>query len=438
MRKMFSCFGGKATTTQPERHVLTHAIQGGSVVPVPSTACPRTTLRANEFSARNQLPSLPRHRSAGTPVVEQANAFRQPDVKKSETIGAARFEAMSAEQKIVWLRKAVPPLPVDEDPGTNLISVGSRNMTRKSALCLALDFAIEHKRDLVPSICTQLTQEYRADDQTFSIMGVPFSRLRLCNWAREGLEPGTPTTVPPRVEDLGKALYEDNSQNVHKPSVVNALSAQLSVIRNRVPEGQRITDQQAEIEINAYLRSAPASQFTQGGLASVLNRTDCVADFGDSVKSSLTAVWNHIRNVRNSQIQQNLKASMASKLREIGRESPCTVGMITRIIDIPTAIDWSLTQTLSHEHLREELRTLAGAINEAVNVELDVSDQRRALARYQLESEDGHNVDDQEITGLIRERFMHTAEIEFSMLRGIERKIVLTEANHVFPVSATL
>ena len=438
MLKMFRCFGGQPTHVQSGQHLPTHIAQEASAVPPPTTSRPRTTLRANEFSERNELPVLTGHRSAETPVIKHAKVFRQPEIDNSGTIEEAAFEAMTAEQKIEWLRRAVPPLPEDEDPGTNLILVGSRSMTRKSALCLALDFAIEHKRDLVPSICRQLTNEYRADDQTFSIMGVPFSRLRLCNWAREGLAPGMPAIVPPRVEDLGKALYQDSSQNVHNTSVMNALSEQLSVIQNRVPESQRITDRQAESEIKAHIATAPASQSAQQGLALVLNRSDRVGHFGNSVKGSLTAMWNYIRTVRDPHIQQNLKSSMVSKLREIGSERPCTVGMITRIIDIPTAIDWSLTQTLSHEHLREELRTLAGAINESVNVELDISNQRRAFARYRQNSTDGSNSNEKELTGLIRERFMHTADIEFSMLRGIDRQVVRTQANHVFPESATL
>lgn len=109
--------------------------------------------------------------------------------------------------------------------------------------------------------------------------------------------------------------------------------------------------------------------------------------------------------------------------------------MIERIIDIPTAIDWSITQKISVEHLRIELQTLAGTINE--EFEREIADYIGSIRR---EAGDSHITGNPEeiFTAMKRDRFLQTADIEFGMLRGIDCREVAAHAEQIFPKDLTL
>jgi len=163
--------------------------------------------------------------------------------------------------------------------------------------------------------------------------------------------------------------------------------------------------------------------------------------FGESIKGTLCILWNYIRAVLDLDTRHQLKESMAAKLIEIHAESPCSTGMIERIIDIPTAIDWSITQKMSVQHLRDELQRMAGAVNESCDADPDINflvDQATAIKFSAEEVKDKGPTEaltmlEKEITTLKRNRFLHTAQIELFTLRGIDSKLVKTVAESIFP-----
>ena len=225
-------------------------------------------------------------------------------------------------------------------------------------------------------------------------------------------------------------MYVSDPQNVHNERVVKAHVEQLTKIRQRVTPNRRIDIASCENELTILLSTVPNRAAALHGLTLVQGRNDVISRFGVSVRATLTDVWNYIRETSDNELRSHLQLSLVAKLREINKERPCSVGMIERLIDTPTAIDWSITTALSTEHLREEMRTMAGTVNNTF--EDDIA-EHIALIRAGQEPSDS-NVDCENIlTMLKRDRFLQTADIEFGMLRGIDRKIVSREADRVFP-----
>ncbi|MES2832097.1 MAG: hypothetical protein V4695_08905 [Pseudomonadota bacterium] len=398
--------------------------------------------------APNEAVNFPTQAPANRPPATLANravphALRSiaRGQRSQQSISDANFNAMDLAGKIRWLRRSAPPLPEGSDPGTNNIEVGPRVMTRRNVLCLALDYAIQGKKEEVPAICRQLITEYQAQDMNFLVLGIPFSRNRLCDWAREGLAVETHVAAAPEVQDMGKQLYNDNNQNVHAASVVIAMAAQLTTIRNRIPTSKNLSHAAAEAEIKSYLNTLGHGRAALKGLQIVSQRPEEITNFGESVQGCLTVLWNYIRAVEDPEMRLHLKESMAAKLGEIHREQPCATGMIERLIDIPTAIDWSITQKITLQHLRNELQTMAGAINESCDADDDMRTQAEiAVAEAQSDASKGQVEAclDRETTKLKRDRFLHTARIELGLLRGIDQQLITAEAERIFPENMIL
>lgn len=350
------------------------------------------------------------------------------------------FGDLSIERKISWLTKAAPPLKPDEYPNGQRIVAGKRHWSRKEALCNALELSMEAKRHAVPELCRQLLDEYPAEGQTFLLFGVPFPRARLVDWARDGIRAGQEHNPPPEIRDLGAELYRNNSQNVHANSVIIALANQLLKIQAQVPETSRVTDAAVPGQVKECIAGmAGLSQQTktnaQSGLNVVSRRTDQVGYFSNSVNGCLAVLWNYICTQPDPALKRQLEESMVAKLAEISRENPCAIGMIERIIDIPTAIDWSITDSLSVEHLRLELQALAADIS--TGFEEEIAD---LMAVIRIEQGGAHIDGDPEahLSGIKRERFLQMADIEYGILRQLDRAVVAQEAKKIFPEDLVL
>ena len=353
----------------------------------------------------------------------------------SEGMADHDFNSLTQKQKIDWLVACVTKIRARENHEQQYIVAGPRCLTPREAMTYALELAFESSRPDVQIISQQLLGEYSNRHRQFLFFGIPFDKIYLERWARNEIRGGSnisvdDSPVSPEIADLGKAMYMNDSQNVHNARVVKAQVAQLTKIRERVSLHRRIDTTACENELKLLLSTVPNSIAAANGLALVQGRNDAISHFGVSVRAALTDVWNYIRETSDDELRSHLQLSLAAKLREISNERPCGVGMIERLIDTPTAIDWSITTAISTEHLREEMRTMAGTVNNTFEEEIS---EHIALVRAGQGSLDS-NVDcEQILTKLKRERFLLTADIEFGMLRGIDRKIVSREADRVFP-----
>ncbi len=164
------------------------------------------------------------------------------------------------------------------------------------------------------------------------------------------------------------------------------------------------------------------------GTALVNRAAQKVDHFDLSPPQALAIVWNYIRTRPDPALRSNLRTALRKKLDEIEKERICATGMIERIIDTPTAIDFSLTD-VSIFDIRDELRSMAAKVNEEYEMLLehnltllnpsDIVPMKEAITR--------------EMQTVKRDRFLHQADVEFSIIRGFPRKDIRAEAERIFP-----
>jgi hypothetical protein len=349
------------------------------------------------------------------------------------------FERKTADQKIAWLLEASPELRGEQYHSSSKIKAGARLMTDKEALCYALEVALESSRGMVPLICTRLLQAFPAETIRFPIFGIEFERSRLTEWSTVGVAPSHPSAsggvVSPEMQGLAAAMGNTGVQNVHAPTVVIGIADQLMKIRTRIDGSKKVTQREAEAEIAAYLKAQHATPDALAGFAVVAAREDVISSFDESNKTCLGILWNYIRLVSDPSLQALLKASMLTKFVEIQRERPCGLGMIERLIDIPSGIDLSLAQAISLADVRFELQTLAGKVN--VDLEQEAAEY---IAMVRQEVGQNHITGDPDavFASMKRERFLQTAQVEFCLLRGINRSVIKAEADRIFPEGTIL
>jgi len=87
----------------------------------------------------------------------------------------------------------------------------------------------------------------------------------------------------------------------------------------------------------------------------------------DGLKTDVRAVmremWGYVRH-QPEDLKKQLTAAFLARLVDIGRELPCNMGIVQRILDTPAGIDFSLTHNQPDpKMIKEEIQTMAGQMN---------------------------------------------------------------------------
>ena len=262
------------------------------------------------------------------------------------------------------LLEAAAALADKREPGQPSILIGNRQLSLQDCLTRALDISLTHRRQWVPIISHHLINDLPADTARFEVLGIHLQRAHIAGWAQRQNLP-VAMAVDHNAEQIQHLIAELGSQNVHRNPVLRAGRQHLDRIKQRVPLPQSIN--QAALAIRAHLAQIPGSDVALLGLETILPRTARITEFNESPAHALALLWTHIDNTRDPMLKANLQTSMRNKLVEIS-VGLCGVGMIQRVIDIPTAIDWSLTTEVPVEQLRIELQHLAAEANEEIEV----------------------------------------------------------------------
>ncbi len=263
-------------------------------------------------------------------------------------------------KQIHLLLEAAADLADKLETDQHSIGLGTRQLSRKDCVLMALEIALTHQRKLVPAISHHLINDFPADMARFGLLGINVKRSQIADWAQRQNLP-VQATVDPDAAHIERVIAELGSQNVHRAPVLRSGRRQLERIRQRVPIPQSID--QAATAIRAHLAATPGSDVALYGLNTIMARTTRIAEFNESPAGALALLWTHIDNTCDPVLKANLQASMRNKLVEI-TSGICSVGMIQRMIDIPTAIDWSLTAEISPEQLHAEMMQLAAEVSE--------------------------------------------------------------------------
>jgi hypothetical protein len=355
------------------------------------------------------------------------------------TISDARFAAMSARKKIDTLMGMRNKLAaMQAQSGT--AQVGQRRLTASGCARFALEIGLQSDWKQVPAISRALLMDAGSAEQNFPVFGTNFKRERIEAWARSENLPGGKKALPEiaakdaAMMKMKHASPYERSENVSNESVLAAGNAQLRKIQSRVSPSALKTLAQTEREIRNYLytmRLLPFSSRAVDGLNWVMaaTRDERTPRVGGSLSNTLALLWTYIEHSEN-QLHQQLRESMTNKLKEIASEQPCPSGIAQRLIDIPTSIDWSVTDENSSEHLKYELARMAAETNE--EFERDHA-QTCAQVRENARQSYPPGNPDATISALKRDLFLEKARIEFSVIRGLKAEAVRAEAEKVFP-----
>jgi len=427
----FTCGKGNQNVVEP---VVQQAAERTSVN---ATAGVRPETNQPNGASRNRPANIPprtAHNQSAMAQRPRRNASPRPIPLM--TVDGKTFLGMDNKSKIQWLL-ACAQHSQEENCVTDRITAGDMKMTGREATTYALEIASIHNRREVPNIATNLLENY--PNPYFLFHGVNFSKSRVQGWARSGMISLSEEEVTPALQEVGKILYFDNSQNVHTAQIRSAQYDQLRRIKQRVVPANCISHELAQQEMHSFiLASSTRSHVAVAGLNKVINLTAQVENFHNEVpRDCLTLLWNYIRQIPDEELKSCLKESLKTRFDELGSGYICALGTVQRIIDVPTGVDWSITANLSTEHLREELVTLAGTINESFEDEPDIAEHIRNVRQAH---ESGETTENPAVilTTLKRERFLATADIEFGTLRNLDRSIVQQQANIVFPVDTEL
>ncbi len=240
------------------------------------------------------------------------------------------------------------------------IAFGNRQLTRKDCLLMALETALEHHRDLIPVISHRLVHDLPDDTDRFELFGSHLKRERITEWANKRNLP-VQTIVDEVAANVGHQMRSSNSQNVHVPVVLAAGTRVLERLRQQVTTP--LSYAQTRTDIAAHFQATGAADAALVGLDVVMSRTQQLVDFRTSPATALSLLWTYIKQTEEQPLRDNLLDAMQNRLSEITPRI-CAVGSIQRVIDIPNAVDFSLTGAISMTELGDEMRQLAAEVNE--------------------------------------------------------------------------
>lgn len=351
-------------------------------------------------------------------------------------LGVDIFPTLSPSKKIQALLESAANTADGWNAEPQNFNVGSRNMTKKECLLMALELALEHQKPLVPAISQRLLTDLPDDTAKFLILGVNFARERVVAWSRDQGLPVETGAARPVVEVKPILKAVSNAQNVHDSDVRGHFVEQFNLISARVARPVSVND--AVAGITGFLNSTRTSDndvrvsSALRGLREVTIRDEAARGFALSPAQTLAVVWSHIENT-DDELKILLRDALKNRLVEVGDKRVCALGLTERMIDIPTAVDWSVTHGISQEHLHVEIATMAGDINEEYEAMFGAdADTHRAAAEAAGDTRQLGDIEER-INTIKRDMFIAKAKVELALLRNLDETFVNDQIRNIFP-----
>lgn len=212
------------------------------------------------------------------------------------------------------------------------------------------------------------------DAKVFIFLGESYSRRDIDFWISH--LKNDPNWKPPKsvnalagewdmaIEDQNK---ERGAQNVHMTAVQAYTFDLYDSLSKRIGKLPEMTVQQAAIEIKAAFQHQPNAALLKSGLEKVLLSIFRPAETGlrDSASHALVMMWQYIRSHPDPTVKESLEEALWSRLAEIGRhEWICSVGLLQRILDVPSGVDDSLNVFARRRQIEEDVIKIAAAVYE--------------------------------------------------------------------------
>ena len=364
-------------------------------------------------------------------LINASPAKRDVYFRILERLLGERFDTLPVSTKIGVLADVAATMPSRADDRRPHLQIGARPLGRQDCLELALELALVHQRDSVPAISRSLL-DLQSVNATVSLFGMNFKRARITAWADSRDLPEKFSNTE-NSQQLDRQLLLNDEENVHAAPV---LQHGLQQIRQMQCQGnQSLSVDQTYRQIAAYLRSTGAPQSSFDGIARVRTMPDQIPHFNITLDTAIVIVWGYLKAQAMSPLSVPLHAAFVARLVDIAETQPCGLGMLQRLVDTPTAIDFSMTTPISVQALRDEVAALAAEVNEEFDALYgDGAELQLRAAPPQPDSSDSTL----RVSEIKRAMVVQRAEVELVVLRKLSPELVKQVVDQVFPEGMVL
>ena len=356
---------------------------------------------------------------------------REVFFKIIERILGERFDTLPVSKKIGMLADAAATMPERADGRRAQLQIGVRPLGRQDCLELALELALVHQPRSIQAISQRLLNLQPAYP-TVSLFGLNFKRARIAAWS-EGRDLPIVSNLSETAQQLDTELARDNEQNVHAGPVIQQGQQQLRKMQ-RVGD-KSITAAQTYRQIEAYLRTSGAPQAAYDGLTLVQAIHGQIPHFNITLDGAIAIVWRYLKAQNDVALSDQLHGAFIARLIDIAEALPCGLGMLQRLVDTPTAVDFSMTASVSPQALRDEVAAMAAEVNEEFEALYgEASEAQLRAAPPQPDAPDPAL----QMSEIKRAMVLQRAEVELVILRKLSPELVRQTVDIVFPQGMVL
>lgn len=205
----------------------------------------------------------------------------------------------------------------------------------------------------------------------FTLRGEPCTRRDITFWVRNirsaahWVLPADAATTA-LAQGMEQALKVSDAQSVHVLAVMTTGNKVYDLMYRRVEHLPTLSTEDVRSQIGRLLIGRNNAAPIRLGLERVINDREVSTSIGVPTTPSgvLTILWQYIQHHERPSIRAALIEALLIRFAEIGSEAPCHVGRLERLLDVPSGIDERLNVFSRQKQIREEVRTIAGQVNE--------------------------------------------------------------------------
>lgn len=318
--------------------------------------------------------------------------------------------------------------------------VGGRNMNKKECLLMALEISLASHQKLTPALGYRILHDLPSDTPHFVVNSATFERDLIKCWcdneelpvaikvAREVIQ------VECSMRETGDGIEQRQEQNVHGGCVHENLVTQLGLIESQVevPVSPETAKRDITMMIDGIWNDRPEDQRDAAhGLELVISPYDLARGFKKSPAHTLALLWTYIDG-QSGELKASLHDALLNRQAEIGSGHICALGTTEHVIDIPTAVDWFVTNSISFGYLHTEIVKMACDVSE--EFEEKFGDQAGVERKLAAGSGGTSSVcgAEQRTNEIKRDMFVVKANVELVTLRNLDEGLVSRETDKIF------
>lgn len=356
---------------------------------------------------------------------------REVYFKILERLLGERFDSLPISTKISILADAAATMPARADGRRPQLQIGVRPLGRQDCLELALELALVHQPRSIQAISQRLLKLQPAY-ATVSLFGLNFKRARIATWS-EGRDLPVIANVSVNDQQLDGELARNNEENVHASPVILHGLQQLRKMQ-RLGD-QTLNVQQIYRQVETYLRTVGAPQLAFDGLTLVQAIRGEIPHFDITLDSAMAIIWCYLKAQTDRVLSAQLHAAFVARLVDIAETTPCGLGMLQRLVDTPTAVDFSMTAPISALALRDEVAAMAAEVNE--EFEALYGEAAEAQIRTAPPQPDAGDPS-LRMSEIKRAMLLQRAAVELVIFRKLSPELVRQTVDQVFPQGMVL